>query len=204
MNDLVQQNQRVQIWSYDYTFAGLQKKGLNMLKHWEHEHQAFCQAFHNLPLAPNGSTRVPVVFVAHSYGGFLLRKALIEERQRMGPEPLARLIKGIIFLSTPHITERDQDMYSKIGRRRLSNLMNIGFCWEEQVMFMNSPKYDYVEVIETSHEWERTMRLYCPVVVAFETVPTTAKWVKKGLFGEKDKSETDVVSIDAIRVLVQC
>lgn len=60
----------------------------------------------------------PIIFVAHSLGGLLVKRMLPESQSRNAPYNIGALTRGIIFLGTPHRVSRWKDH----GRRILQAL----------------------------------------------------------------------------------
>ncbi|OTA62400.1 hypothetical protein K449DRAFT_52541 [Hypoxylon sp. EC38] len=73
-------------WDSNVAELGLHEHASELLEHIQSIHKA--------------NPRRPIVFIAHSFGGLLLKKALIFAKARS--KDVAAMTKGIIFLGVPH------------------------------------------------------------------------------------------------------
>ncbi|KAF4539975.1 Tetratricopeptide repeat domain-containing protein [Lasiodiplodia theobromae] len=65
--------------------------------------------------AANGAPKVPIVIIAHSVGGFIIKEALCSAfEQKNQYRDLLETLAGVIFLGTPHSISRDDEVWDNI------------------------------------------------------------------------------------------
>ncbi|KAI1391345.1 uncharacterized protein F4822DRAFT_182777 [Hypoxylon trugodes] len=113
--------------------------------------------------------RRPIVFVAHSFGGLLLKKVLLLAKAR--PTDIASMTKGIIFLGVPHIGSRSAFFGSCLAcmayyRGSSSKLLQLMTIESHSLLDLESEFYDaYV----TRYHSEDVQPYICDI---FERRPT--------------------------------
>lgn len=99
----------VDVWSYSYSASPTAWAGATMPL-YDH-----ATALIDL-LDAYGLCQRPVVFITHSLGGLLAKRAL--EISATYDHPLARAVKGIVFLGTPHVGSNLANIFAAIPGTR--------------------------------------------------------------------------------------
>ncbi|MCJ1332360.1 hypothetical protein MMC10_009052 [Thelotrema lepadinum] len=100
--------QNVRIHTFGYNSNWAKESTLNI-----HDFaKSLLGAIKNCPAIPRGST-APIVFIAHSMGGLVIKRAYILARQIDEFESIGTRVKAIFFLATPH---RGSDLAQTLSR----------------------------------------------------------------------------------------
>ena len=101
------QQQRIQVWVYGYDANPTSKGGQGASTDMIHDHSEHLVAELAAKRREDGATKRPIIFVAHSLGGLVVKRALVysSEITSSKTEHLRSVYvstSGIIFLGTPH------------------------------------------------------------------------------------------------------
>jgi len=108
LEQLVEDNGSVsQSWTYVYTIDSTERPWMQQLQQKSHDLVSDLKDFCKLGNSANDQR--PLIFICHSLGGLLLKKALcVMKEHNLEDLDVVNVISGICFISTPHLRHDDE------------------------------------------------------------------------------------------------
>ncbi|KAF2110291.1 Alpha/Beta hydrolase protein [Lophiotrema nucula] len=111
------ENARVITWGYEADVAHLKPTDAVSLETIVGHAQKLCTELANV--RETSGHHPPIVFVVHSMGGIVCKKALLHSNENDAHDkasPIAKSARGVLFLGTPHSGSRQADLGASLSK----------------------------------------------------------------------------------------